>query len=78
MTYIPPTDAELKQADLDYKAASPATRRAWRRWCQEQPNGAAPFNDQAWVAWRKATAATEATEDWDRAIAWIYDDQLPR
>jgi hypothetical protein len=56
MTYIPTTDAELQQADRDYEAASPATRQAWRRWCQEQPHGAAPFNTHAWVAWRKAIA----------------------
>jgi hypothetical protein len=43
-------------AGLDYEAAAPATRQAWRRWCQEQPHGAAPFNTHAWVAWRKATA----------------------
>ncbi len=55
MTYIPPTEAQLAAADVDYRAASPADHAAFHRWCLEQANGAMPFNDYAWLAWRKAT-----------------------
>jgi hypothetical protein len=54
MTYIPPTEAQLAAADVDYRAASPADHAAFRRWCLEQSK-AMPINDYAWLAWRKAT-----------------------
>jgi hypothetical protein len=54
MYYIPATESQLLAAAAEYNTASPGDRAKFRRWCLEQPNGAAPFNDHSWLAWKSA------------------------
>jgi hypothetical protein len=58
--YIPATESQLAAAAAEYTAATQNQKAAFERWCLEQPNGAAPFNDHSWLTWRKATYATTA------------------
>ena len=63
--YRPLTQAQLSAAATEYSAALAARKAGdvaaataiatFERWCLEQPNGGAPFNDHSWADWRRCT-----------------------